>query len=439
MHKTKKKILFVLMQNSPHSMKWVRQALSADWEIHLFPISTYELHPQMPKVKTHWPFIISLRNNFNYFLDRYFCYKNLNGKNFIAKVLAVLSNAVAQRLIALNNLLFFYISQLFLKWHYYINPKDSIDVHPWCRSKRLAKVINKIKPDLVHSLEFQHCGYITLGAKDLYKKKFPTWAISCWGSDLFFFKDFREHLITIKKVLSNVNFFFAECERDIKLAKELGYKGEFMPLLPASGGFNINLVSALRNQYLPSERKIILVKGYQTFAGRALTSLNILNICKEDLVGFNILVYSATPETRKRIEELNTLGNINITVLEQLPYIEMLEIFSRARIYMGISISDGISASMLDAIALGAFPIQTNTSCCEEWIRDGISGFIIPHNDELYVADRLRDALLNDELVNSASELNWLTVKNRLNEDYLMELTQEAYKKIFQNKLGVVI
>jgi hypothetical protein len=54
-----------------------------------------------------------------------------------------------------------------------------------------------------------------------------------------------------------------------------------------------------------------------------------------------------------------------------------LSYLSKARIYIGASKSDGISTSFLEALCLGAYPIQSNTSCANEWINLGFSGSII--------------------------------------------------------------
>ena len=48
----------------------------------------------------------------------------------------------------------------------------------------------------------------------------------------------------------------------------------------------------------------------------------------------------------------------------------MLELFAAAKIYVGLSLSDGISTSLLESMAMGAIPVQTATACCDEWFTD---------------------------------------------------------------------
>jgi glycosyltransferase involved in cell wall biosynthesis len=90
---------------------------------------------------------------------------------------------------------------------------------------------------------------------------------------------------------------------------------------------------------------------------------------------------------------------------------------------------------MLEAMATGAFPIQTNTSCCDEWIEDGKEGFVIPPDDVGFIADRLAKALLDDALVDSAAVRNWQTVCARLDSNLLKRKAVAFYDEIF-DRLG---
>jgi glycosyltransferase involved in cell wall biosynthesis len=112
----------------------------------------------------------------------------------------------------------------------------------------------------------------------------------------------------------------------------------------------------------------------------------------------------------------------------------MLALFARARFYLGVNISDAISTAMLEAMALGAFPIQTNTACCDEWIEDGRSGFAIPPDDVGLIADRVRRAATDDALVDAAAALNWATVQERLDSRRLKAQAIEFYDRIFADR-----
>src|SRR6185503_10908709 len=61
------------------------------------------------------------------------------------------------------------------------------------RCDELIKTIQKVKPDIIHSLEIQHAGYLTLSAKKKIGSDFPTWIVTNWGADIHYFGEIQEH------------------------------------------------------------------------------------------------------------------------------------------------------------------------------------------------------------------------------------------------------
>jgi glycosyltransferase involved in cell wall biosynthesis len=98
----------------------------------------------------------------------------------------------------------------------------------------------------------------------------------------------------------------------------------------------------------------------------------------------------------------------------------MLELFERARVHIGISLSDGVPASLLESMVTGAFPIQTNTACCDGWIIDQKSGLLVsPYLDE--VVSALAKAISDDQLVDSAMAINHQTAIEKIGKTYVSE------------------
>lgn len=295
----------------------------------------------------------------------------------------------------------------------------------------LVQAIRRFQPDLVHSLEFQHCGYLTLRAKELYGDGFPRWAASNWGADIHYYRQFSDHRRQIARLLGEVDFYFAECERDIAIARELGLRGVAMPVMSGAGGFDLEQCARLRAPGPTSSRRLLLVKGYQHFAGRALTALEILRRNADVLARYEILVYLASPgEVRDKITELSKEG-MRIRVLETVSHEEMLGYFGRARVYLGLSESDGISTSVLDSMVMGTFPIQTNTACCDEWFADGVGGFAVNLHDLDGISARLRRAVQDDELVDRAAGINWESGGPRLAQEAMRTRIRAAYARMF--------
>jgi glycosyltransferase involved in cell wall biosynthesis len=297
----------------------------------------------------------------------------------------------------------------------------------WLRGLILNLYIRRIAPDYVHALELNHGGYILSLAKSIGVDDEPKLIATNWGSDIFWFQRYPRHLRKIRRLLTQIDFYSAECSRDIELASKYGFSGVAHEVFPNAGGFTEQILTEPAT--LTSERKLILVKGYESFVGRASVALSAIELISDQVRNFEIVVYSANKKTSKLVQGLNKKENLNIKVFpkKKLSHDEMLNLFKRARVYVGISLSDGISTSLLEAIATGAFPIQTDTSCANEWIINGKTGFIVKP-EVLQVSESICIALDNDELVDRAQIVNQQTSKERLGDLAISAKALSFYK-----------
>jgi len=256
--------------------------------------------------------------------------------------------------------------------------------------------------------------------------------------DFYLFSNFQNHNIKIKDLLSKIDYYSCESTRDKLLAEKLGYKGITLSTYPNTGGFDLKYLELLRNNYnlVPSERKLIMIKGYQGWSGRVLTVLSSLKLIADELKKFQIKIFSNPDgyDIKVYSELLVAQEGLDIEILPHINHKKMLEYFSKSRIYVGASISDGISTSFLESMATGCFPIQSNTSTANEWAKHEVSALFFNPEDSREIAQCIKFALLNDNLVNTAASINWETTKNRLNQEDLKNLTNQSYNKILYNK-----
>ena len=394
----KKKILFICFIDSIHSARWINQLKSSDeFEIKIFPSRvTLDKHYDLNGYDIFVPFNLISQ-----------IFKIINAHGLLKKI---------QRVIG------FFINKYFKKYLDY----------------NLRVVLESFKPDVVHTLETQHAGYLF---QRLRSKGFgisSIWWHSNWGSDIQLFSKIESHKLLIVDLLMGIDYYSCECNRDVLMASSLGFKGTALQVYPNTGGFQKDEIKLLRaNSELTSKRKVILLKGYQGWAGRALIGIRALERCSELLKDYTIKLYSVAPYSND-IEISVALFTANTGVkMEILPnnlsHHEMLLLHSSARISIGLSVGDGISTSLLEAMAMGSFPIQSNSSCCNEWFEHGISGYSVNAEDSESIEKFIRLALLNDELVNSAAIINYETIKNKADKDKLENVTLSNYRKILYN------
>ena len=152
---------------------------------------------------------------------------------------------------------------------------------------RLRECIERFEPELVHSMEVQLAGYLCLETARRMGHDFPPWILSNWGSDIALFRKLDEHQARIREVCRRIDYYLAECRRDQDVAREYGYRGPILPVIPASGGTDVAALAA-RVRIQPSARRKLLVKGYHGWSGRGLIALSAVALTRRHLDGYRI-------------------------------------------------------------------------------------------------------------------------------------------------------
>ena len=102
----------------------------------------------------------------------------------------------------------------------------------------------------------------------------------------------------------------------------------------------------------------------------------------------------------------------------------------RARVSIGLSISDAISTSLLESMIMGAFPVQSNTGCGNEWITDGETGIFVHPDDPEMIAAAIRRALADDDLVDGADTANARVANERLADAVIKPKVIDIYNSV---------
>jgi glycosyltransferase involved in cell wall biosynthesis len=298
------------------------------------------------------------------------------------------------------------------------------------RGKILQILINKsrFEFDVVHSHETQHAGYLTEIAIRNSQRK-PKHILSIWGSDLYWFKQFKRHRTKIQSVLENTNQLILECHRDVVLANELGYRGHEPIKIPASGGFGVAEIELGSKSLRASERKTILVKGYMGFVGRADVALSAIKEIHAELAGYRVIVYSTDFRTRKIINRIKRDTGLAIHSYKkhQLNHSSMLALFRESRIHIGISASDGMPGSLREAMLNGCMPIQSDTSCANEWFTDKENGFLVSFDRTNEIVDAIRIIINDSNLVDRAAATNKKIALSLLSPEYIEKRLKNIY------------
>jgi glycosyltransferase involved in cell wall biosynthesis len=393
------RILFVGYPDSIHTARWINQLAGEQWDIHLFPIHDGPVHPDLVNATVHsfyktWPYVNNEKVN-----RKGLPWPILQGRG---KIKAILEKAAPDR------------------------AGDSA---------RLAQTIRSLKPDVLHVLEMQQAGYLTLDSlKLLAPDPVPPCIYSSWGSDFYRYGREAAHEDRIRKFLDLCDYYIADCRRDLDLARHFGFHGEVLGVFPVGGGFDLQYLRQFSEPQPSAARKVIAVKGYhgERLWGRALVALAALRQCEDLLKHYEVIVYSADREVSEEVLRIAGTTGIRIAELPQSPHSEIIQLMGRSRMSISIGLTDGTPNSLLEAMIMGAFPIQSDTVSTGEWIESGKNGWLAPPEDSEAIAAAIRQALTHDELVNEAAEMNAQITAQRVDEAVIKPQVIEMYKKVVQ-------
>ena len=292
-------------------------------------------------------------------------------------------------------------------------------------AEQLENLIQKIQPDVIHSFEMQSCSYPLVEV--LNKHKNIPWIYSCWGSDLYYFQNIKSHKLKIQQVLQRVNFLQTDCNRDIAIAKALGFQGTSLEVIPGGGGFNLD---AIPNKKLPiNERKIILVKGYENKFGRALNVIKALSELKEITSNYDVVLFACHPIVIDYVK--NNVLPFTVLSKEGLSHQEVLELMGKSLIYIGNSISDGIPNTLLEAIVMGAFPIQSNPGGATQEVLSTDNGLLIENPDSVFeIKALILKALTGAIDLDKAFIFNEKLAKTKLDLDSNKQKINKIYSQV---------
>ena len=251
----------------------------------------------------------------------------------------------------------------------------------------LRRITHKNIFNYIHAIELQGAAYLY----DLLPEQIQdrtSLIVTNYGSDIQYFQNIPEHQDKIRSVLSKADFYSAECQRDYESALKLGFKGKFLPCIPNAGGFKNEIFEL--NLVPSNERNLIMAKCYGGTFGLGELIIDALERFLRNNTDVKIVMHSVTDDLLSKSKNLRVAFPNQVviyTVREKIPRHKILDYLSKSRIYIGASRSDGVSTSFLEALCLGAFPIQTDTSCASEWIELGFFGSIIrPDTSEIFTA-----------------------------------------------------
>jgi glycosyltransferase involved in cell wall biosynthesis len=412
------KILILGEPTSVHSIRWVSQLKDTGWDIRLFC-------PVAPRW-TSW-----LSPRYKHLIERYS--REIDPIVIVSvKVNTIhrLSAFVGSGLLAVLKLM--KIKRAMLDSFY-----GNITKKIW--QNQLVEILNDFRPDIVHSLginqEWRNLCLPVLDQKMKGNLPMP-WIYSSWGTDLTYYPELsHQNKSAVKAIVRSVDYFISECKRDYDMAVQYGFRGQFLGYLPAFGGLKVDEMKSHRAEGPVGNRKNIYIKGRGTEdpVGRAMLILDVIERFPDTFSEHPIYIGQATPSIIKRAKAIQKKYGLDIHIL---PYVEnpadVLYHIGSSRISISLTINDGLPATLVEAMALGAFPMFSNLPSIGEWITHGSNGYLIDINDPEMLIACFKQALTDDALVTRADKINAHIVRDALEYGKIREKVISIYQHVAQ-------
>lgn len=302
------------------------------------------------------------------------------------------------------------------------------------RDRWLNRIINKWKPDIIHSLPLDTGGKPVRRIREHYLgNQWPKWVVTSWGSDIYLGIDAPKTRRNIKSILQYCDGFIADCNRDLKLAIDNNLESSKLALpnaVPGSGGLKLKEFSKLRVAY--RKRNLIIVpKAFDRFfANRILPTLEALRLVEDSLEGYEIHLFMCSNAVETWVRQIPESLQHRIHCHDMVPQTVFFEMLGRARVMVSPSLSDGTPNVMLEAMAAGALPLMSPLESIQEWIEDGRNGLLANALYPTQIAAAIGRSLSDHDLFQSAQKINWEIISKRANRTNIRKQVLGYYRSL---------
>jgi hypothetical protein len=396
------KVTLVADGRSPTTRSWIQGLVGKDYEIDL--ISTYPCQPVEGIHSTHeLPVAFSKVG------------KAANGQP------GKPSKTILSRLIQTSRL-------ALLSLRYYLGPLSVLQ-----NRRRYAELIDRIQPNLVHALRIPFEGMLAAATP----VGIPL-ILSTWGNDFTLHARGSIFMANLtRRAVKRADGFTADCQRDIRLAREWGLV-ESVPALfaPGNGGLDLERMSQIiaENKMLLEQRD----KNLWVINPRGIRPAYVMNDVFFQAIPRVLAVYPQAKffcssmqgqnEAEKWLDRLNIRPAV--TLLGNEPQEGLWGRYCQCPVLVSPAIHDGTPNSVLEGMACGCLPVVGNIESLREWIIDHENGILVDPNDPASLAGGIIEALQNRDLRTQARPINIRLVQEKADKIKVMRDVDAFYKEV---------
>lgn len=218
--------------------------------------------------------------------------------------------------------------------------------------------------------------------------------------------------------------------------------------------WSVNISNSLQELGVPRGRILVKPRGIELdlFGGlrmvkerehTIITTRSLMDYCKVDVILRAIArINEDLPDIRYEVvgdgpqKNLLEMLSRDLGISEKTRFIgrtsrvEIARHLAKADIYCSMLETDGLSASLLEAMAAGAFPVVTDIPANRYWINDGDNGLLVKPNSVEHLCQSLIRAFNNNLLREKARMINQHIIKERADISKNMRIFEQRYHQL---------
>lgn len=301
---------------------------------------------------------------------------------------------------------------------------------PWTILKHVSDYLEILKterPNLVHAFRIPFEGMLASATPPEYPL-----ILSTWGNDFTLHASSTGRMKTMTgRALQRANALMSDTQRDVKLAQQWGFDTQKPALVvPGNGGTDADeLLAITKGIERVKPPQVINPRGLRSYIRTDTFFKAIpLVLVKHPGVQFVCASMEGQSVALKWVQLLGIEKNVRF-----LPYVSQPDLwreYAKSQVMVSISTHDGSPNSLLEAMALGCFPICGKIESIQEWIVDGENGLLVDSCDPSALANAILQALENAELRSAAAIRNTQLIRENAGVQAARSKVQELYERL---------
>jgi glycosyltransferase involved in cell wall biosynthesis len=297
------------------------------------------------------------------------------------------------------------------------------------RLRQLKKEIISLQPDLIIAERVTSYGF--LGS--LFYRYAPIVIAQQGITDIYPPGTFSSYIKKIMQRFAFKHVSILHAWGEIMTYHMIRYQADINKIMILAKG--IDMRKYVFTSHNPSEKIKAIVTRSLTKDYRHETILKAFERIKQQLIPFELVIVGDGP-LKKELMQSAKNKNIQHEVIFAglIPNSELPGYLKTADLYLSMPSTEGVSASLLEAMAAGCFPIVSDLPGNRAWITENINGKLVPVDD----VDKLVSALTwyhqNRKGLESILIKNRELVEQKASYEKNMKIICDAYVKLIETK-----